>query len=57
MASATSAAALRVGRPTKEAAQPLPAPDSDFHQLVDVLTREERVEAQHDKVESAAGSR
>ena len=41
MPTSTPATVLAAAHPTKEA-KPLPAPDSDFYQLVDVLTAEER---------------
>ena len=43
MATATAVAApIAAAAPVKKAPKPLPAPNSDFYQLVDVLTAEER---------------
>ncbi len=42
MTSSTTTTAPAAEKSTKAAAKPLPAPDSDFYQLVDVLTPEER---------------
>jgi len=42
MATSTAAAAISSAPPPKRAVKQLPAPNSDFYQLVDVLTAEEK---------------